>query len=84
MGLGGVNVEEESEVNDHSQGEQQRLHRHARPDEHNHSQHGQQAAVQVVLGVWRYRQALCVYDMLFVMFSTCNEALNIQEMIMNQ
>ncbi len=47
----GVNVEEEGEVNHHSQGEQQHLHTQGRLDEHNHSQHGQQAAVQVVLDV---------------------------------
>lgn len=52
VGARGVNVEEERQVNHHGQGEQQRFHRHARPDEHDHSQHGQQAAVQVVLEVW--------------------------------
>lgn len=77
-------MEEEGEVNDHSQGEQQRLHRHARPDEHDHSQHGQQAAVQVVLYVWGNRQGLCVSDMLCVILSACTEALKIQEMIMSQ
>lgn len=46
-----VNVQEQGEVNHHSQRQQQGLHRHADPDEHNHSQHGQQAAVQVVLVV---------------------------------
>lgn len=46
------NIEEEGEVNHDSQREQQCFHRHARPGEHNHSQHGQQAAVQVILHVW--------------------------------
>ncbi len=55
VGPRGVNMEEEGQVNHHSQGEQQSLHRQARPDEHDHSQHGQQAAVQVVLDVWRKR-----------------------------
>lgn len=44
-------MEEEGQVNHNSQGEQQRLHRQACPHEHNHSQHGKQAAVQVVLDV---------------------------------
>lgn len=44
-----VDVEEEGEVHHHSQGEQESLHREADPDKHNHSQHSQQAAVQVVL-----------------------------------
>lgn len=43
-------MDEESQVHHHGQGEQQHLDIHARPDEHNHSQHGQQTAVQVVLG----------------------------------
>lgn len=43
-------MDEESQVHHHGQGEQQHLHVHARPDEHDHSQHGQQTAVQVVLG----------------------------------
>lgn len=46
-------MQEESQVNHHSQGEQQRLHGHACPDEHNDSQHGEQAAVQVVLDSWK-------------------------------
>lgn len=46
-----VNIEEEGEVNHDSQREQQCFHRHARPGEHDHSQHGQKAAVQVVLHV---------------------------------
>lgn len=52
VGPRGIDMEEESQVNHHRQGEQQRLHRHARPDKHYHSQHGQQAAVQVVLDIW--------------------------------
>lgn len=43
-------MDEESQVHHHGQGEQQHLDIHARPDEHDHSQHGQQTAVQVVLG----------------------------------
>lgn len=50
VGFGSVNVDEEGQVHHHGQGEQQHLHVHARPDEHDHPQHGQQAAVQVVLG----------------------------------
>lgn len=50
VGSGSVNVDEESQVHHHGQGEQQHLDVHARPDEHDHSQHGQQTAVQVVLG----------------------------------
>lgn len=47
-----INMEEEGQVNHHSQGEQQELHREADLDEHDDSQHGQQAAVQVVLQVF--------------------------------
>jgi len=50
-GPGGVDVEEQGQVNHHGQREQQSLHGQAGPDEHDHAQHGQQAAVQVVLGV---------------------------------
>lgn len=50
-----VNIEEEGQVNHHSQGEQQELHREADLDEHDDSQHGQQAAVQVVLHVFTQR-----------------------------
>lgn len=52
----GEDVQEESQVNHHGQREQQRLDWHACPDEHDDPQHGQQAAVQVVLEGWRRMQ----------------------------
>lgn len=62
-------MQEESQVNYHSQGEQQHLYGHACPDEHNDSQHGEQAAVQVVLDSWKEMEvsAECHYK--------CNVAL---------
>jgi len=51
-----VNIKKEGQVHDHSQREQQSLHRETYPDENDHSQHGQQAAVQVVLDIFKERR----------------------------